>query len=147
MNTNDIPDDLLPDRAGDILEMLVAAQTRLEERYRAIEAEQGFFPEIKLGDAPLDLNLPVVQWFFKDASQRVIEEMCEGTNVLKNKQWKRTHSVVDQQHFIEEVFGDAVHFLIRMAIYVYGPDEAANGIFEAYFKKHAVNDFRVDSNY
>ena len=147
MNITDIDPSTLPPVDGDMLEYLFKLQTRLEERYRAIEGEQGFFPDIGIDMVPLNLHMPNVNWFLKDAAQRVIEEMCEGTNVLKNKQWKKSHVIVDEEHVFEEL-ADTWAFLIRYSIFVLGSGtDGARRLFELIRRKHSINEFRQETNY
>lgn len=147
MNIKDIDPSKLPPVEGDMLTALFNLQSEIERKYRVIEGVNGFFPGIGVPEGGLNLHDPEVNWFLKDASQRIIEELCEGTNLLKNKQWKNTPVMVDEDHFLEEL-SDALHFFIRYAIYVLGTGEAgARRLFELYRRKHEVNKFRQESNY
>lgn len=147
MNITDIDPHDLPPVDGDMLLEMFRIQSRLEDTYRQIEGDRGFFPNVTMEMIPLDLNRPPNNWFLKDAAQRVIEEMCEGTNVLKNKQWKRTPTQVDAEHVYEEL-ADTWAFLVRYTLFVLGRDEAgARRMFELFRRKHTVNEFRQRTQY
>ncbi|HET7713102.1 MAG TPA: hypothetical protein VFK94_00930 [Patescibacteria group bacterium] len=136
MNINDIETDAPTE--GDKLENIFDRQRTLEDTYESIEAENGFPhpPSASLDD-------PRLQWFLKDAAYRVVEELSEATNTLKNKPWKSSPVVTDEDHFYEEV-ADAFHFFIRFCIYA-GLD--AEKLYKLYFKKSEVNIFRQESKY
>lgn len=84
-----------------------------------------------------------VQMQLKDLAYRVVEELSEATNCLKNKPWKDTFVETDKPHFYEEL-ADALHFFVEL-LTVSGL--TAEQVFELYFQKHAVNRFRQESRY
>jgi len=144
VNITDIDPETLPVVEGDMLEIMFKSQWEGEMKYRAVEGKNGYFPDIK-PDYPLDIHQPDVQWLLKDASQRIIEELCEATNLLKNKQWKNTQVKVDVEHFNEEM-ADAFKFFLRLLAIIWG-EHAPRILFEMYRRKTTVTDFRLDTNY
>jgi hypothetical protein len=141
VNVNDI--DTVAPEEGDWLENIFARQTALEEKYEDIEAANGFSRPDGVDWEVSGLDDPHTQWFLKDAAYRVVEELSEATNCLKNKPWKTTHVPTDKTHYYEEL-ADAFHFFIRLCIYS-GLD--AEKLYRLYFKKSEVNKFRQESNY
>jgi len=135
-------------RVRDMLELMFERQYQLELKYEQIELDNGFFvPDNLRSLTPLDLNNAKNQDFLKNAAYRMIEELSEATNTLKNKPWKVTQIITDEVHFIEEM-ADATHFFIRMWLYIFGnPTDAAEAMYRTYFKKSEVNKFRQESNY
>lgn len=137
MNINDIKTEA--PTTGDKLENIFGRQLELELKYDHIEQANGFN---NMG-LKVDLDSPAAQWYIKDAAYRVIEELSEATNCLKNKPWKTTHVPTDQPHFYEEL-ADAFHFFVRLCLIV-GLD--ADSLYKFYFKKSEVNKFRQESDY
>jgi hypothetical protein len=133
---------------GDWLQNMFIRQYELEIKYRGpIEGKlNGFFPQFQANDFPLDIDRHDTQAFIKDAMERIIEELMEAANTLKNKPWKQTQVITDQDHFDEELM-DAWHFFLRLLLIRFGPDDAAEATYKLYFKKSEVNKFRQESNY
>lgn len=152
MNTQDIELDMaaLPWRGTypktcpqdmDLLATIFEGQRLLHERYYAIEKANGCVvvaPE-NFGD----LDSREVQMRLKDLMERTIEELMEAANCLKNKPWKNSFVHTDREHFYEEL-ADAVHFFVEL---METAGWTAEDMFTWYFRKHAVNRFRQDSNY
>lgn len=136
VNINDIETEA-PEE-GDWLINIFARQRELENRYEDIEESNGF-PR----PSELDLDDAKTQAFLKDAAYRMIEEISEATNCLKNKPWKTTQVPTDQNHFYEEI-ADAWHFFVRFCIYA---GLTAEDVYRLYFKKSEVNRFRQETNY
>lgn len=136
MNINDIETEAPTD--GDKLENIFRRQQELEDKYGPIEARNGL-PR----PTSRNLNDYARQRYLKDAAYRVVEELSEATNCLKNKPWKTSPIVTDEDHYFEEV-ADAFHFFIRFCIES-GLD--AESLYRLYFKKSEVNKFRQESNY
>lgn len=136
MNINDIETEAPTD--GDKLENIFARQQELEDKYGPIEARNGA-PR----PASRSLDDYARQRYLKDAAYRVVEELSEATNCLKNKPWKTTPVLTDQEHYYEEI-ADAFHFFIRFCI---ESNITAEGLYRLYFKKSEVNKFRQQSNY
>jgi hypothetical protein len=84
-----------------------------------------------------------VQIRMKDLAYRVVEELSEATNTLKNKPWKQTFVATDVPHFHEEL-ADAFHFFVELLITA---GISAEDLFKLYFLKNAVNQFRQESKY
>lgn len=72
-----------------------------------------------------------------------VEELYEAINLLKAKPWKKSFRPPDRDKFMEEI-ADMWHFLIEMHIIAgITPEE----IFQAYFRKTAINVERQNGNY
>ena len=125
---------------GDTLDKIFARQTELMDRYHPIEKANGL---LQTEDVPVDLNDRFGQQRLKDFMERIIEELMEAANCLKNKPWKQTHMVTDEVHYKEELI-DAFHFFIELLILSgIGPEE----LYDFYFAKSKVNEFRQESGY
>ncbi len=124
---------------GDLLKAMFARQHELELKYREIEsANLGIvFPGLA------EIDNPLHQYLIKDLMWRVVEELGEAANCLKNKPWKNTHMPTDREHFLEEI-ADSMHFFIQLLMFVGLDAEQACLL---YFKKSEVNKFRQASNY
>lgn len=126
----------------DMLKWIFDQQRRLLDKYRDIEnSVLGF--ELFPAELPVDLDTHAGQFLLKAAAYRVVEELSEATNCLKNKPWKQTQVVTDRDHFEEEV-ADAFHFFVEFCILA-GIDEER--LFDLYARKHKVNVFRQESKY
>ena len=128
-------------RPVDMLATIFAGQHQLMETYEEIERRNGCVvvrPEYfgAVDDRQVQMRL-------KDLAYRVIEELSEATNTLKNKPWKQTFVATDVDHFQEEI-ADALHFFVEFLITA---GMTAEDIFKMYFRKHAVNQFRQESKY
>lgn len=141
MNTNDAGVKEAPEQGEllDKLDQMYEAQRQLIAKYIPIEAKNGrVFPV-----TPIDVNVPTVQAFIKDEIHRIICELEEAADCLKNKYWKQTHVPTDVTHFHEEI-ADSFHFFLELCIWL---DITPKKLFELYFKKHEVNQFRQRSAY
>lgn len=139
MNVTDFEEVQIPE--GDMLQTIFDGQHGLIEKYHDIEFKRGALvinPEM-FGQ----LDHRHVQWRIKDLAFRMIEELTEATNTLKNKPWKQSEVTTDKTHFYEEL-ADALHFYIELCITA-GMD--AEDLARIYHRKHAVNQFRQRSNY
>lgn len=136
VNIRDIDTEAPED--GDMLANIFHRQQELEDKYEDIEAANGF-PH----PTGADLDDAATQWFLKDAAYRVVEELSEATNCLKNKPWKTSQVVTDKDHFYEEL-ADAWHFMVRLTIY---SGLSSEDLYKLYFKKSEVNKFRQETNY
>jgi hypothetical protein len=136
MNISDIDTEAPTD--GDWLRNIFARQQELEDSYSPIETANGFPPPVSG-----DLDDYARQRFIKDGAYRLIEEISEATNCLKNKPWKTTPVLTDRDHFYEEM-ADAWHFFIRLNIIA---GITAEDAYRLYFKKSEVNKFRQRSDY
>jgi hypothetical protein len=138
-----------PNITRDRLWLMLQRQWELERKYRPMEAGKGFFQQFPMpaDDFPVDLSNEYAQIMIKDAMERIIEELMEAANTLKNKPWKNTHVDTDEMHFFEEL-ADAWHFFLRLWLITCGtPDDAVRMIYSLYFKKSEVNKFRQNTNY
>lgn len=118
-------------------------QQELEDKYGPIETENGFpYPQL-----PLNLEDAHDQMAFRENNQFLVEELFEGTNLLKNKPWKQTLRPVDREAFITEN-ADAVHFLLKSWLFIFGsPEAAAQGMYDYYIAKAGVNQQRQQEGY
>lgn len=128
------------DAAGK-LEFLLQTQARGEEEYREIERRHGHKVPDQL---PLDINNRHDQQYFKDGVYRLIEELSEATNCLRNRPHTQTEYATDEDHFLEEFAGDSVHYFLRLMVLL---GISAEDMVKLYFKKSQVNEFRRASNY
>jgi hypothetical protein len=139
MNILDVDDMELPE--GDLLKTIFDEQAKLIEKYHSIEKDRGAIVVDPNDFGNLDYRF--TQWRIKDLAYRTIEELSEATNCLKSKPWKQSEIVVDKTHYYEEL-ADAFHFLVELLI-TSGLD--AEDLALLYHKKHAVNEFRIRTNY
>lgn len=128
------------DYEGDRLEQIFCRQRELMEKYEPIERANGL---LITDDVPVNIDSAKGQSRLKDFAWRVVEEIGEAMNCLKNKPWKQTQMETDVLHYKEEI-ADAFHFFVELCI-LSGIDH--KDIFELYFKKSEVNKFRQRSNY
>lgn len=140
MNIKDVVD--IPVQNGDSLEMIFEKQHTLLLKYFAIEQKNGrYYPS---PSTPFhELDSPTVQSFLKEEIFRIVTELVEASDCLKNKPWKQTHMETDKDHFYEEII-DAFHFFIELCIWV---GITPKLLTEVYLKKATVNEFRQRSNY
>ena len=122
------------------LEDVFKRQKELMAKYHEIEKKNGLLQTDKV---PVDINSHMGQQRLKDFAWRVTEELGEAMNCLKNKPWKQTHFQTDLDHYYEEI-SDAFHFFIELCI-LSGLD--AEDLYQLYYRKSKVNQFRQRSNY
>jgi hypothetical protein len=73
----------------------------------------------------------------------VVEKLGVTMNCLKNKPWKQTHMLTDQDYFMEnmtKVWGAFIQLCITAKI-------TENELYDLYFRKSEVNKFRQRSEY
>lgn len=124
----------------DRLEMMFERQIDLMDKYHGIEKDNGHYVPPK---TPVDLNNRHDQQYIKDFAWRITEEIGEAMNTLKNKPWKQTEMLTDEEHFLEELV-DGLHFYLELLVLV---GFTPQSLFETYFQKSAVNKFRQRSKY
>jgi dimeric dUTPase (all-alpha-NTP-PPase superfamily) len=123
---------------ADLLCTLYEAQKRSMMRYQPVEAKNGVAVIAPSSHGNLDDRQ--VQMRLKDLAQRMIEELCEATNELKNRPWRVEDRPTDVEAFREELI-DTLHFFLEFLITAgYSPED----LFLDYFKKNAVNMERMD---
>jgi len=124
---------------GDKLDLIFEFQKKLKEKYDCIERQKGIYVPVM----PFDVNDCRTQYFLKDMFFRVITELVEASETLKSKPWKMSEVLVDQDHLYEEL-SDALHFYTELCI-----DLGINSekLFELYFKKMKVNEWRIKTRY
>ena len=138
MNVNEIA--VVTDKPEDMLIAIFEKQKALIEKYHKIEEQNGC---LMTKDIPVDINDPKGQMRLKDFAWRVTEELGEAMNTLKNKPWKQTHLMTDRAHYEEEI-ADAFHFFVELCIL---SDIDAYKLYDLYFRKNAVNQWRQETNY
>lgn len=140
MNITDVKKELFGFVSeGDKLDLIFEIQMRLKKKYDEIESKKGLY----VPSFPLDVNNTMNQEYLKSLSYRVVSELVEATECLKNKAWKQSEVLTDVDHLKEEL-ADALHFFIEFCIVLgISPDE----LFELYFKKSEVNKWRQQTKY
>lgn len=135
----ELPEDFF-ETIGDKLEYMIAKRIADDAKYLEIERSHGHFHP----DLPLDINNRHDQQFFKDAAYRCIEELSEATNCLRNRPHTQTEYLTDEEHFLEELVGDAFTYFLRMlTILGLTPED----IVKLFVKKSEVNRFRRETIY
>jgi hypothetical protein len=137
MNIKDIEQVVIPE--GDKLDGIFVGQQKLMDKYHHIEVGNGIYAPVP----PLDLHSTLHQARLKDLAFRIITEIIEATECLKNKPWKQTHIKTDVDHFYEEV-SDALHFFVEFCI---NAGITSEMLCKLYHLKHQVNEFRQRSQY
>lgn len=144
VNVKDIHLDLekiKEEYGSDLLQAMFARQSILMDKYEEIEKQNGanVIDRENFGQ----LNDRLVQMRLKECAYRVVEELSEATNCLKNKPWKSDGVETDEIHFREEL-ADTLHFFLELLITAGFTYES---LAEYYFRKAEVNKFRQDSGY
>jgi len=139
MNIKDVEKRKLKE-GEDMLKLIFERQEELERKYQAIERKNGFYVP---HNGKCDIDNAKDQQYIKNLTHRVIEELEEAMNCLKNKPWKQSQMETDKDHFYEEL-ADGFHFYVALMLAT-GLD--AETIFQTYFKKSEVNKFRQRSGY
>ena len=98
----------------------------------------------KLPEYPVDITSKYGQRQIKELTFAMIEEMTEGTYILKN----RPHRLTDQQdvdfdHFREEL-GDALAYFIEICVFA---NISPKDLFEEYCRKNAIVQKRITDGY
>lgn len=123
----------------DKLDFLLENQGKLEKKYNEIERAHGH----RVPEWPIDINNRHDAQFFKDGVYRMIEEMSEATNCLRNRPHTQTEYVTDEEHFLEE-FADATHYFLRLCSML---GLSGEDLVKIYFAKSEVNTFRQNTKY
>ncbi|MCL6542075.1 MAG: dUTP diphosphatase [Roseiflexus sp.] len=122
----------------DKLEDIFELQRKLKEKYDIIEREKGIYVPEKV-----NIHSCRDQEYLKSLFYRIIAELVEAAETLKNKPWKQSEVMTDVDHLFEEL-ADAFHFYIELCINL-GID--ADKLYELYFKKQEVNKWRQKTKY
>ena len=122
----------------DKLERVFLLQRYLHEKYKPIERGNGIYRPDKV-----DVNSVRDQEMLSGLMMRVIRELIEAVETFKNKPWRQSQVLTDQDHLKEEL-ADAFHFYIEFLIEL-GID--ADELYELYTKKHRVNQWRQATKY
>ena len=137
---------------GDLLKTIFFKQKQLMKKYKGIcEDHYGkiFMKKVEISDEvwngkTSNLHTRVGNMLIKEMIDSTIQELSEAIQTMKNwKPWKQTDMETDVEHFKEEMI-DGLHFYIE-ALILAGVD--ADEVFELYFKKNKVNQFRQNSKY
>lgn len=98
----------------------------------------------KLPEHPIDITSKHGQRQIKELTFAMIEEMTEGTYILKNRPHRFTdHQDVDFEHFREEL-GDALAYFIEICIFAGISEEE---LFAEYCRKNAIVQKRIEEGY
>ena len=119
---------------------MLIAQNLLEIKYLEIETNNGLRHDQNI---PVDLDDPHGQAQIEDHMFRLIAELVEASECLKNRPHKVTQMPTDKDHFLEEL-SDALHFMLSLFVLV-GLD--AEQVYRLYWAKHQVNVWRQNTNY
>ncbi len=97
------------------------------------------------GDNALDWHMGSVETpaSLEAAVYACIHEIGCASNCLKQRPWKQTHQLVDRERFRASLQASMVHLLAAFKYCLLGPEE----VFKIYWRKSAVNEFRMRSNY
>ncbi|MFX0132538.1 MAG: dUTP diphosphatase [Candidatus Hodarchaeota archaeon] len=136
MNIKDVKDKKIE---KDMLVSIFERQEELENKYKIIERENGFY----VPEGIINIDDKKDQVYIKERTHRIIEELEEAMNCLKNKKWCKTHKETDTEHFFEEL-ADALHFYVALMLDL---GLTAYDVYNLYFKKSEVNKFRQRSGY
>ncbi len=77
------------------------------------------------------------------ASFLVVKSLGLAMNCLKNKPWKQSHVETDAKKFRAQILATFWHYVALACACGLGAD----GLFDLYFRKAAVNSFRQDTKY
>lgn len=137
---------------GDKLDQIFQGQKFLMRNYKTILEEklfQRYGVHVNLDQKVFDggefnLHTSLGNEMIYKMITAAIQELAESIQVMKNwKDWKLSEIPTDVEHFKEEMV-DALHFFIEALVFSgVTPEE----LYELYFKKHKVNQFRQKTNY
>jgi len=92
---------------------------------------------------PVNIHTKAAQAEFRELAGYTVEEMMEAVNCLKNRPWTRTETLVDIEHFHDEM-ADTLHFFIACCILVGITPEQLH---ESYRRKYDINEMRRRTDY
>jgi NTP pyrophosphatase (non-canonical NTP hydrolase) len=119
----------------DMLQTIFAKQIELMELLKRGD---------KLPEWPVDITSKYGQRQIKELTFAMIEEMTEGTYILKNRPHRFTdHNDVDFEHFKEEL-GDALAYFIEICVF---SGISVEELFEEYCRKNEIVKRRVQDGY
>lgn len=137
---------------GDKLDQIFSAQKKLMQNYKKIAEEdlkkkfgvEVSIPEDVWNGMTANLHTKSGNHFIVEMINAAIHELSEAVQTMKNwKSWKQTEVPSDVDHFKEEMI-DSLHFFVE-ALLLCGV--TADEVYDLYFKKNKVNQFRQESNY
>lgn len=152
MNTQETSGETKNDYVGDKLDRIFSAQKDLMIKYKPIAElhhSKIFKSDVKYNDdvwsgGEHNLHTREGNSVIKEMIQAAMQELAEAVQVLKNwKPWKQTEVPTDSEHWKEEMV-DCLHFYVE-ALLLAGV--TSDELYELYFKKKEVNDFRIESKY
>lgn len=152
MNTKDIGNSDAKKYPGDKLDQIFAAQQELMIPYKEIAEghySKIFGMDVKFSDelwkgGAHNLQTKAGNYIIRDMINACCQELNEAIQTTKNwKAWKQTEVRTDEEHFREEII-DAVHFLVEALIFA---GMTSEDVYNIYFKKNKVNQFRQTSKY
>jgi hypothetical protein len=91
----------------------------------------------------IDIDTHAGQEQVKKFIYYVIEELMEASNLLKNRPWTKHETIVDKDHFQEELI-DAFDFMIAV-LDAAGIDDKK--LVKLFLAKYNVNKFRHETKY
>lgn len=111
---------------------------------RQRELMDALIAEDKLPEYPVDITSKYGQRQIKELTFAMIEEMTEGTYILKNRPHRFTdHTDVDFAHFREEL-GDALAYFVEICVFAgISPEE----LYEEYCRKNFIVQKRIKDGY
>jgi NTP pyrophosphatase (non-canonical NTP hydrolase) len=99
---------------------------------------------MEMGDySKVDINTKEGQKLLREMAGYVTEELYEGINCLKNRQWTKNHVPTDFDHYKEELI-DSFSFMLQLMI-MSGIDK--DMLLRTFIEKYLVNKFREVSGY
>lgn len=137
---------------GDKLDRIFAAQKDLMLKYKPVAESHHskiFKNDVKYSDGVWEggehnLHTREGNSVIKEMIQATNQELAEAVQVMKSwKPWKQTEVPCDVEHWKEEMI-DALHFYIE-ALLLAGV--TSDDLYNSYFKKKEVNEFRIETNY
>jgi dimeric dUTPase (all-alpha-NTP-PPase superfamily) len=152
MNTKETTSQNKERYSGDKLDKIFAGQTDLMKGYKRITElhyEKIFKTKIEIPDETWNggehnIHTKEGSYLIKQMIDAAIQELSEAEQTMKNwKTWKQTEVPTDVDHFKEEMV-DALHFFVEALVLA---GVSSEDLYELYFKKHAVNEFRQESQY
>lgn len=152
MNTKETTGETKNDYEGDKLDRIFAAQRDLMLKYRPVAEKHHsniFKTPVKYSDGvweggEYNLHTREGNSVIKEMINAANQELAEAVQVMKSwKPWKQTEVQCDVEHWKEEMI-DSFHFFVEALLLAGVTSEE---LYETYFKKKEVNDFRIKSQY
>lgn len=136
----------LSDATHFLIELMILADVKVEDitdnmkDYDAYDGDAMDLIQHQFGVAIVpDLSLNNVSLL----QYKVITELGIAMNFLKNKPWKQSHMLTDENRFHTQLETTFFEFILMMFSFGIGSEE----IYDLYTRKNKVNQFRQDSKY